>query len=460
MNVDSRKWENPGLLGLLLVLYVAGQPLIGAWHPVDHEYTLDAPSDVDFLYYSAIANTVLDTFPPQNPAFAGVKLTQPWLQFVPAAVLAPIVSPSVAFRLLNLIYLLIFMWLMVKWFPARAGLAMVLMFAASSFPVHINALGVDFIARGFTHVPFFILLTVCLFGRKPAVRSAAIFVAALINGYLMLMVLPFLAIIVLLERNRDWLIIGLAALAGTATASLIIASEVTTRPFYFLFTEKSSAYFAPREMLIHAAPMVLLAILYRQRDMTILLAVAVLFGSFIHYNPFFPVFLVYWAGAMIVVSGEPRFRSSHRLSLALTAILFVSFLLFAWEKYSPGSGKYYPRYDPRQTAALDWARAHTRSTDAFVAVTADGEDLALIHEFRPVYLGFIGHVSHLGLPWQERLTGTQRAYLQGQIPSSASYIYYGPVEKKLFPAMNPRLPTVYKDTHVTIYGRAEDFDQR
>jgi hypothetical protein len=282
-------------------------------------------------------------------------------------------------------------------------------------------------------------------------RAAAIFAAALVNGYLMLMALPFLGIILILERSRTWLIIGAAALAGTGVASLVIASEVTTRPFYFLLTEESSVYFDPREMLIHALPMVLLAILYRQRRMTILLAVAVVFGSFVHYNPFFPVFLTYFAGAMIVAAGVPRFTYSRLLSTALTMVLFVSFLSFAYDKYSPSAGNYYPRYDPGQAEALAWARSNTRACDAFLAVTADGDMLALVHEYRPVYLGFIGHVSHLGLPWQERVAKTQRAYLHGQVPQPVSYIYYGPVERQLFPDIDLDLPVAYRDGYVTIF---------
>jgi len=434
---------------VILLVYIAGQLLIGTYHPDEKRLVYDAPADVDFLYYGAIINTVLDNMPPENPAFAGVKLTQPFIQYYPAAILAKILNPYNSIRILNLLYLILFWLLLKSLFPARYGPPLAVLFSASVFAVDLNALGVDFVARGFTHAPFFILLTAAIFCKRLPLRLISIFAAAMINGYSMLMVLPFLAVMAVLNRKRDDIYLLVSGLLGTIAASLIVTSAVTEKPFYFVLTE--AFYFDPLEILKHAAPFIILAAFYRRRDMSILLAIALIFGSLIHFNPFFPIFMVYFAGAMIVASGEPRLPAAGLLARLVVIVLFVGFIIACYSKYNPNKGDYYPRYDSRLDKAVSWINQNTDQNDCFMAVTADSHDMALVMQSRPVYLGFIGHVSHLGLSWRERYNNITKAYRMSLPPPEVDYIFYGPVESKYFPHIRLTLPVAYQDEHVLIY---------
>ena len=443
------KWFNLAIFVTLVLLYVAGQLWIGTYDAADDRYIYDAPADVDFLYYAAIANSLLNHFPPENPAFAGVKLTQPYLQFYPVALLTTLVNPYNAIRVLNVIYLVLMGLMLWRFFPQRFGLALVIMFASSTPAAEINALGVDFIARGFTHLPFFLLVTAALFSKRLWLRMVCVFGAALVNGYMMLMVMPFLFVMFLLQRKREDMYLLLSSLVGMAVASLVISSEVVHKPIYFLFTEGFG--FDPWEVLKHAVPFIILSFLYRQRRMTILLAVAVGFGALIHYNPFFPVFMIYFAGALIVASGSERITASGRITAAVVAVIFISFLSVAHGKYSPAAGMYFPRHDDRLRDAFTFIELHTDRTDRFLALMPDGADLALIMDRRPVYIGYAGHLAHLGLNWRERGDTAIQVFDRQECFNQVDYIFYGPVEKKYFPQIRFPCERAYIDPHVTIY---------
>lgn len=434
---------------VILILYIVGQMLIGTYHPGEKKFVFDAPSDVDFLYYGAIINSLLDNMPPENPAFSGVKLTQPFIQYYPAALLAKVFNPYSSIRILNLVYLVLFWMLLKNIFPDRYGIPLAVLFASSTPAAFINASGVDFIARGFTHLPFFLLITLALFGRNLRLRTVSTLLAALINGYLMLIILPYLLIMAIWQRKREDIYILASSLVGLAAAALIVSSAATEKPFYFIFSE--SFRFSPWEILRHATPFLILAFFYRNKRMLTLLVVAVAFGSLIHYNPFFPVFMVYFSGAMLVAGGERRNRLANITAYVIVAILFVSYLFSAYDKYNPREGRYYPRYDSRLDGAINWVSENTGQGDAFMALTVEQSDIGLIMQHRPVYLGYIGHVSHLGLNWEKRYDNTIKTYRMGQAPDGIDYIFYGPTERKYFP--NAHLPyrEAYRDSSVSIF---------
>lgn len=433
----------------IVLLYLFGQAVIGTYDPSEDRFYFDAPADVDFLYYGAITTTVLDNFPPQNPAFAGVKLTQPYMQFYPVAILAKLINPYNAMRLLNIVYLVLFGFLLKKYFPGRYGIALIMLFAASTFGVTINAAGVDFIARGFTHVPFFILLTMALYDDDLKRRILSLAVAALINGYVMLMILPFLGIVVLVERKREWLVLLATGVIATGLSTLFIASEMMTRPWHFILTE--SFRFNPLDIIKHAAPFLVLSAFYHEWKMLILLATAGLFGMFIHYNPFFPVFLIYFAGAMLIANGQARFPKSEFLAGAFAVILLVGFVIAESQKYNPEAGNYIPRHDERLLGAVAWLTEHTDRATVVAALTADEHDLALVMDKRPVYLGYIGHLGHLGLDWQPRYDNTMKLFTSGIAPSGVDFVFYGPVERTYFPNAVLSFDTAYTDGSVTLY---------
>lgn len=435
----------------ILVLYILGQFLIGTYSPAAGQFIFGAPADIDFLYYGAIANSLLNDFPPPNPAFCGEKLTQPFLQYYPLALLTKLLDPFIGIRILNIGYIILLGLLLRRYFPANYGRPLLLLAAASTFMADLNSLGVDLIARGFTHAPFFVLLTIALYDRNVILRSLAIFFAALLNGYLMLIIVPFLALLAAWKRTSANLFIFVSAMAGLTAAALFISSVAETQPLLQILT--ASFRFDPSEILVHAAPMIILAAIYRHREMILLLSLTVIFGSLIHYNPFFPIFLAYYAGAMNVAAERPKIRAGETLAALVLAALFLGFILSSYQKYDPYRRNYFPRADSRLKPAFDWIRANTAPYDCFFSLTADGIDMALVMALRPVYLGYISHLSHLGIRWQERYNATLHFSETGEAPEEVRYIFYGPVERRYFPNVSPRYPVVYRDSVVTIYSR-------
>ncbi|UCD95104.1 MAG: hypothetical protein JSU69_03375 [Candidatus Zixiibacteriota bacterium] len=438
----------------ILVLYVAGQALIGTYHPDNKQFRFDAPSDVDFLYYGAIINTVLDSMPPENPAFGGVKLTQPFIQYYPAAMLAGVFNPYNSIRILNIIYLILFWLLLKNLFPDKYGLPLVILFASSTFGAEINSLGVDLIARGFTHAPFFILLAAAIFCRKLSIRLAAVFAAALINGYLMLIAMIYFGVMLIMKRSRVNVCLIASSLVGLVIASIIVYSQATHELFYTPFVRAFA--FNPIEIIKHAAPFIILLLFYRHTGMTVLLVISIIFGSLIHYNPFFPVFMVYLSGSMLMAAGERRRPQSGLVGLAVTVLLCAGFIVSAYGKYNPHNRNYYPRYDSRLDRSINWVLDNTDDDDVFLALLLDNTDLALIMQHRPVYLGYIGHVAHLRLNWQDRYNQFVKMFATGQAPKEVGYIYFGPVENKYFPEAHLSYPIVYQDEQGKIYKTKRD----
>ncbi len=433
----------------ILIIYVAAQFLIGTYHPTDKKFVFNAPADVDFLYYGAIINSLLNDFPPENPAFGGTRLTQPYFHYYPAAILAKLFNPYNSIRILNILYLILFAYVLYRLFPDRYGIALLILFTASTLFVDFNALGVDFIARGFTHIPFFILITLALFHKKQTVRLISVFVAALFNGYMMFMIVPFLFIELLLHRNKESLYLFLSSVIGLIFAGWIFSSDLIEKPFYFVFSE--SFYFEPFEMIEHAIPFLILAYLCRQRSMTILLIISLLFGSLVHYNPFFPVFIVYFSGAMILASGEVIIKRSETLIYLFMAFLFVGFIISAFDKYNPDKKNYFPRYDNRLNSAEEWISKNTDKEEIFAALTVDEREMALIMEYRPVYLGYVGHLAHLGINIRPRYNNITKLFRMNVIPDEVDYIFYGPLERRYFPGFYPPLQRVYSDSFIVIY---------
>ncbi|SYZ72669.1 membrane hypothetical protein [Candidatus Zixiibacteriota bacterium] len=432
----------------LIVIYILGQFLIGTFSPTDRHFHFDTPADVDFLYYGAIGTQLLNNFPPQDPAFSGTNLTQPFLQFYPVALLAKIINPYNGIRVLGIIYLILAGLLLKRYFPERYGLPLLILFAGSTFAPGLNSAGIDLIARGFAHAPFYILFLIALYERQIIGRAVALFLAALVNGYMMMMILPFLLILFLIQKKREWLYLLMAGAAGSALAFLYIWLAAPAQPAAGMILR--SIYFDPREIIKHLIPFAILAYVYRSREMIILLAVAAVFGTFVHHNPFFPIFLIYFCGAMMIAANEAKVRNGELLGVLVVGLLFIGFLLAAYQKYNPFRGDYYPRSDSRVRPALNWIAKNTPEGASFLALTADEKDLALVMEERPVYIGYIGHLAHLGINWKERYDKTILAFQSGQIPPEADYVFYGPVERKYFPGASFAGATIYQDRDVSI----------
>ena len=131
--------------------------------------------------------------------------------------------------------------------------------------------------------------------------------------------------------------------------------------------------------------------------------------------------------------------------------VFFAPLIFAWGKYNPQGMDYYPRHDSRLDGPTRWILRNTPKDASFLALTADGTDMALIMQHRPMYLGFIGHVAHLGLNWGDRRARTIEYYSGQKGPEGVDFIFYGPVERKYFPDATLAFPVAFRDTNVVVF---------
>mgnify|MGYP001231014087 CR=1 FL=1 len=436
----------------LIVIYVIGQILIGTYSPLDKKFHFDTPADVDFLYYGSIGNQLLNSFPPQDPAFCGTYLTQPFLQFYPLAVLAKLVNPYDGIRILGVIYLILAGLILKRYFPDRYGMPLIILFAGSTFSTALNAAGVDLIARGFAHAPFYILMLIALYDRHLYLRGLSLFLAALVNGYLMIMIVPFLLILFLIHRKKEWIFLFISAGLGSILATIYIWMAAPAQPTAAMILR--SLYFDPLEIIKHLVPFIILAFIYRNRAMMILLATAAVFGTLIHHNPFFPIFVIYFAGAMMTAESTVKIKNGGMLAKLVVTLLFIGFVIAGYQKYTPFKGDYYPRTDTQIKPALAWIKENTASEASFLALTADEKELALVMEYRPVYIGYIGHLAHLGLNWKERYDQTISSFQTGRVPQEVDYIFYGPVERKYFPMASLIGAVVYKDNNVSIIRAA------
>ncbi len=439
---------NSRLFIALIVIYIIGQFLIGTYSPSDKKFHFDTPADVDFLYYGAIGNQLLNHFPAQNPALCGVNLTQPYLQYYPLAILAKLVNPYNGIRILNVLYLMIGGLLLKYYFPKNYLIPAAILFAGSTFLAQYNALGVDLVARGFTHAPSIILLIILFCDKRIGWRLAAVFISSIINGYLMLVILPALIAIFILERNREFLYLFIAGLIGLAAASIGLSYLAPAKSVFSIF--ESSVFFDPWDNLKHLFPFLIISFIYRERRMMVVLATAFVFGSIVHYNIYFPIFAIYFAGAMMTSSEHTKIERGNLLARIVAIMLFVGFLISACQKYDPATAAYFPRFDNRIVSAEKWTLENTAKGDRFLAFNADQQDLALVMEYRPVYLGYIGHLAHLNLEWRDRYNLTLQFYKNGFSPAEVDYIFYGPVERKYFPEARLSGAIVYKDEFVTI----------
>ena len=179
---------------LVVAVYIIGQILIGAYLPADDSYYYDAPADVDFLYYAGIVNQMKYSFPPQNPAYGGVPLSQSFVQYYPVVALSLVMSPYVAMRILNLVYLILLALVLRRYFPRGWGIGLAIITAGSIGFGLINSLGIDLIARGFNHFPFFIAFFVAVFEKRHAwLRYGCLFLLGWLHSFMALLALLFLA---------------------------------------------------------------------------------------------------------------------------------------------------------------------------------------------------------------------------------------------------------------------------
>lgn len=436
---------------LVLAVYLTGQALIGTYHPQRGTFHFDAPADVDFLYYAGIIAQMKHSFPPQNPAYGGVPLSQSFLQYYPTVLVSLAVNPYTAMRILNVVYLLLLAALLRRYFPRGWGVGLAILAAGSVGFGLINSLGIDLVARGFNHFPFFIAFTVGLFEtEKKWLRYICLCLLGWLHSFSALLALLYFAVTVVTQRlSRSSIIDAVLCLAGLASAAAITMG-VADKPAYFPFTEGFGADLT--DLWMHAVPALILSILAGKVRIYILFLVAFLFGLFFHYNPFFPVFILYyaagWAGLEVC-----RARTRYRLvPPAVAGLLLAGFLYAAYEKYDPRQGNSVPHLDYSYAGAARWLADQTPSEAVVVTVPPGPDWNCRLMEVRALYLGFIPHVAHLGIDWRERAEKIISFFRKPSVyMAETTYVVYGPNERKLFPDFRLDTAPTYMDREVRIW---------
>jgi hypothetical protein len=436
---------------ITLILYLIGQLLIGTYVPQEDAFYFDAPADIDFLYYAGIIEQMKHSFPPQNPAFGGVTLSQSFLQYYPTVAVSLVVNSYLAIRIMNVVYLLLFAVILRRYFPRGWGVGLAIIASGSVGFGLINSLGIDLIARGFNHFPFFIILTISLFERdKKWLRYGSLFLLGWLHSFSGLLAFLYFAVMAITKRfDRLSLIDSVVCLLGLISAASITLG-VADKPFYFPFVE--GFRFDLTNLWMHAVPALILVIAARHVGIYILYSVGFLFGLVFHYNPFFPVFILYfsagWAAAEIIKtrSFTPVFPR------VLAGLLVIGFAYGAISKYDSRAGNFIPLVDREYAAAGEWLEENTPPDAVVLAMPIEPGWICRLMEKRALYLGFIPHVSHLGIDWRKRAQKTISYFRNPSVYlADTDYVVFGPIERNLFAGFDLRDDPVYRKGNVQIW---------
>ena len=436
---------------LVLIVYMAGQLLIGTYLPDDGSWHFDAPADVDFLYYAGIINQMNVSFPPQNPAYGGVVLSQSFVQYYPVVIVSWLTGPYPAMRICNLLYLLILAFLLRRYFRPGWGVGLLVIAAGSVGFGLLNSLGVDLIARGFNHFPFFIALTVAVFEKeKNWLRLTSMFLLGWFHSYSALLAALYFGAVCIQERCGQRYLIDLAAVViGLVSASLLTLG-VADKPFYFPFVEGLGLDLTL--LWPHALAGAILIVPTGEKKIYILFGIAFLFGLLFHYNPFFPVFMIYfsagWAAMLLFQGRQPR----RAYAAIVVLLLFIGFIIGTVGKYDPRSSNYRPHLDLEYAAAGKWLADNTPPDAVIMTLPLETDWTCRLMETRALYLGFIPHVAHLGIDWRQRGEKLSQYFTNAPVYlMETKYVIYGPAERGLFPAFGMGGKSAYEDKYVTIW---------
>lgn len=451
MQFPKRYTVDGFIFALVFVLYFAGQLFIGTYHPEQKRFYFDTPADVDFLYYAGIIEQMKHAVPPQNPAFGGATLSQSFVQYYPLMIASLVTGPYPAMRLMNIVYLALLAFVLRRYFPRGWGVGTAIITAGSVGFGLINALGIDLIARGFNHFPFFIALIIALFERKNKwLRYGSLFLLGWLHSFSALLVLIYLGFEAIASKFKTTALIDtIVCLAGVGTAAAITMG-VADKPFYFPFVEGFG--FDLTHLWMHLVPVAVLAGLANKRKIYIFAGTAAVFGLLFHYNPFFPVFLLYfaagWAAMEILAVG----RYPRAMAYAVAGVLMVGFVFNGVTKYNPTSGSFYPHLDPDYGEATAWVAENTPPDAVFMAISLEPGWTNRLMEKRAMYLGYIPHVSHLGIDWRNRAQKIVHHFRNPAVyMAETDYVMYGPVERKLFPGYSLEYNPVFQKGDVTIW---------
>jgi hypothetical protein len=441
---------------LTLALVIAVQLSVGTLGGSESTIRLDRPYYQDYWYYAGLARAVLEDFPPRNPAFAGSILTQYNFHLAPLSLLSQAMSPYLAMRLLNVIYAVALVLLLRRYDPSRYGvLTLCVLFTAPPLYEN-NPLSMDLLTRGFHHLPFFLLLLVALFEQKRrGVRAGALFLLPWLHGLMAAAVAP--VVLFLGWRDDRRLILFFALGFALAAAGVLAVSE--EQPGGALLRSLS---FQPAEALRHLVPLAIAFAFRREPALIVMAASGFALSTFVTWNRFYFLFPLDFALALAagraLSSGTRGVRGATAIAVAVAFVLFLHGIFGQFAPHRP--------FDRRPVAeALDWIESHTPRDAVFLVAPTPYEFLQddsyyrtqgfgyWLLENRNLYVGFYGWSEALGLPGVER-SGRADAFLRGQAgaPPEASHVFYGPMERAMYPEFRPPAgEKIYEDASVMIW---------
>lgn len=433
-----------------LLAYIAGQFLIGTYSVEASQFLLSAPSDADFLYYAGIIKQMQVSFPPQNPAFGGIVLGQSFFQYYPVALVSLIINVYWVMKIFNVLYLLVLAALLRRYFSVGWGMGLIFMTAAAVGSEITNALGIDLIARGFNHFPFFILATIGLFEKKQSWRHAALFFLPLMHTFLGFLFVAGLALFLIVRKfDRHLMRDVIFCTVGFIPAILLMLGG-TDKPLYELLTGSYGISF--QFIWSHALVATIMIVIARDLRLTLIAVVSLIVGTMFHYYSFFPVFMLNFMGGLAAIKVFSKGGRIAYVPAVMALLLFVGFNFTAVEKYGLKAGNYYPHIDHSYRGAADWLDKNSPGDAVILALPMNPKWSCRLMEERAIYLGLVQHVATLGIAWEPRGQEILDYYSNPQFNEiSADYVIWGPDEKQYFPGFKLYDQPLYEDKEVTIW---------
>ena len=177
-------------------------------------------------------------------------------------------------------------------------------------------------------------------------------------------------------------------------------------------------------------------------------------GEFFHWQPFFFIYLLEFAMALMVADSMVRVPSVLRLlfvPIAGTAVM--AFVLYGGLIKFSGN---VPVDPTPYRGVMEWVSTNTSSRSVFLVAPPpedrQHQDLLLIQEIRALYYGAPYQVKDVGLDrYDLRREAALRTYTDGTVPPGVDFVFYGPYERARFPHFLGVGRVVYEDSNVRVF---------
>jgi hypothetical protein len=436
----------------VLAIYLTGQCLIGTALPNSAIWTTPGPIDNDILYYAAQANQIGIQFPPQEPAYAGVRLFRSWLTLIPVTMLTPMTGPYVAMRFLNLVAVLLMAYLSYRYLPGRWGVFLLLLLTTFSPKIKVHSFGINMIFKSFYHLPFYIAFLVIFFEKRHRwLRYFCLLCLPWLHAFSTIAATAFFFAKLLVYRNMQSLLDLLIAGGGIAIYAFLFSPSDAV-PFYELLLQ--GFYLDPLEPLLHVLIWVPFIYYCQNKDLLILFGTAFVLTSLSHWYPFYFIYFLEFATALIVTETlglvSAPIRRAFIPAVSVMVVLFVAYAsLIKFSLDVPVDVKAFK-------SVLQWASSNTPATSVFLIAPPTEEnqekELPLIQEIRALYYGIPYQVQTIGLDRTgERYHAALQTYTHRIVPPGVDFVFYGPFERQRFPHFSGVGVEVYRDSYVSVF---------